>query len=111
MFEIQNPEKETLSRFDFTYRYLDDVFPINGSDFENDLGRMYPAEHDIKDTIGSKTSSSYFDLLLSIGRDGMLRIFLYDEHEDFNFHVKTFSFLSSNIPSSTACGVFTSKYI
>ena len=36
---------------------------------------------------------------------------LYDKHDDFNFHITNFPFLSSNIPSSPAYGVFISQLI
>ena len=36
---------------------------------------------------------------------------LYDEHEDFNFHFTNFPFLSSNILSLPAYGVFISQLI
>ena len=72
---------------------------------------MYPAELDIKDTTESNTSVSYLDLLLSIGRDGQLRTSLYDKRDDFNIHITNFPFLSSNIPSSSAYGVFISQLI
>ena len=63
------------------------------------------------DTTESNTSASYLDLLLSIGRDGQLRTSLYDKRDDFNFHITNFPFLSSNIPSSPAYGVFISQLI
>ena len=72
---------------------------------------MYPAELEIKDTTESNTSASYLDLLLSIESDGHLRTSLYDKREDFNFHITNFPFLSSNIPSSPAYGVFISQLI
>ena len=75
------------------------------------LGQMYPAELGIKDTTESITSASYLDLLLSIGRDGQLHTFIYDKRDDFNFHITNFPFLSSNIPSSPAYGVFISQLI
>ena len=71
----------------------------------------YPPELEIKDTTGSNTSASYLYLLLSIGRDGQLRTSLYDKRDDFNFHITNFPFLSSNIPSSPAYGVFISQLI
>ena len=95
----------------FTYRYIDDVLSINNPDFENYLGQMYPSELEIKDTTESNTSASYLDLLLSIGRDGQLHTSLYDKHDDFNFHITNFPFLSSNIPSLPAYGVFISQPI
>ena len=71
----------------------------------------YPAELEIKDTTESTTSASYLDLLLSIGRDGQLHTSIYDKRDDFNFHITNFPFLSSNIPSSPAYGVFISQLI
>ena len=104
-------KKQLASQFNFTYRYIDDVLSINNPDFENYLGQMYPPELEIKDTTESNTSASYLDLLLSIGRDGQLRTSLYDKRDDFNFHITNFPFLSSNIPSSPAYGVFISQLI
>ena len=82
------------SQFNFTYRYLDDVLSINNPDFENYLGQMYPAELEIKGTTESNTSASYLDLLLTIENEGHLRTSLYDKHDDFNFHITNFTFLS-----------------
>ena len=72
---------------------------------------MHPAELEIKDTTESNTSASYLDLLLSIESDGQLRTSLHDKRDDFNFHITNFPFLSSNIPSSPAYGVFISQLI
>ena len=75
---------------------------------------MYPAELQIKDTTESNTSASYVDLLLSIGGWGMdsqLHTPLYAKCDDFIFHTTNFPFLSSNIPSSPAYGVFISQLI
>ena len=72
---------------------------------------MFPAELEIKDTTESITSASYLDLLLSIWKDGQLHTSIYDKRDDFNFHITNFPFLSSNIPSSPAYGVFSSQLI
>ena len=93
-------KKRLASQFNFKYRYIDDVLYINNPDFQNYLGQMFPTELEIKDTTESNTSASYLELLLSIGRDGQLRTFLYDKRDDFNFHITNFPFLNSNIPSS-----------
>ena len=104
-------KKHLASRFNLHYRYIDDVLSINNPEFENYLGQMYPAELEIKDTTDSTTSASYLDLLLSIGRDGPLHTSIYDKRVDFNFYITNFPFLSSNIPSSPAYGVFISQLI
>ena len=109
---LSTGKKHLASRFNLTYRYIDDVLSmINNPEFENYLGKMYPAELEIKDTIDSTTSTSYLDLLLSIGRDGQLHTSIYDKRDDFNFHITNFPFLSSNIPCSPVYGVFISQLI
>ena len=108
---LSTGRKQLASLFNFTYRYIDNVLSINNAEFENYLGQMYPVELEIKDTIGSNTSASYLDLLLSIGRDGQIHTSMYDKRHDFNFHVTNFPFLSSNIPTSPTYGVFISQLI
>ena len=99
----------------FLYSYeadfIQSLLSINNPEFENYLGQMYPAELEIKDTTESTTSASYLDLLLSIGRDGQLHTSIYDKRDDVNFHITNFPFLSRNIPSSPAYGVFISQLI
>ena len=108
---LSTGRKRLASKFNFTYTYIDDVLSINNPDFENCLGQMYPPELEIKDTTESNTPASYLDLLLPIGRDGQLHTSLYDKCDDFNFHITNVPFLSSNIPSSPAFGVFISQLI
>ena len=103
---LSTGKKKIASQFNFTYRYIDDVLSINNPDFENYLGQMYPAELEIKDTTESNTFAAYMHLFLSIESDGQMRTSLYDKRGDFNFHITNFPFLSSNIPSSPAHGVF-----
>ena len=51
------------------------------------------------------------DNLLSIGRDGQFHTSIYDERDDFNFHITNSGFLNSNILASPAYGVFISSLI
>ena len=106
---LSTGKKLLASRFNLTYRYIDDVLSITNPAFENYLDQMYPTELEIKDTTDSTTSASYLDLLLSIGRHGQLHTSIYDKRDDFNVHITNFPFLSSNIPSSPAFCVFISQ--
>ena len=108
---LSTGKKQLASRFNLTYRYIDDVLSINNQEFENYLGQMYPAKLEIKDTTASTTSASYLDLLLSIRRDGQLHTSIYDKRDDFNFYITNFPYLGSNIQSSPAYGVFVSQLI
>ena len=65
---LSTGRKQLTFRFNFTYRYIDDVLSINNPEFENYLGQMYPVELEIKYTTESTTSASYLDLL--VNRDG-----------------------------------------
>ena len=106
---LATDRKQLASRFNFTYRNIDDVLSINNPDFDNYLGLtyMYPVELEIKDTTESNTFFAfYLDLLLSIERDGQLYTSIYDKRDDFNFYITNFPFLRSNISASTAYGVF-----
>ena len=87
---LSTGRKQLASRFNFTYRYIDDVLSINNPEFENYLGQMYLVELEIKDTTESNTSASYLDLLLLIGRDGQLHTSIYDNRDDFNFRITNF---------------------
>ena len=49
--------------------------------------------------------------LLSLHRIGKLTTRLYDKRDDFNFPIVNFPFLSSNIPSAPAYGVYVSQLI
>ena len=82
---LSDGKMRLASQFNFTYRNIDDVLSINNPDYENYLGQMYPPELEIKDSTKSNTSASYFDLFLSIGRDGQLRTSLYHKRNDFIF--------------------------
>ena len=55
---IPTGKKQLMSRFNLTYRYIDDVLSVNNQEFENYLGQMYPAAFEIKDTTESITSAS-----------------------------------------------------
>ena len=83
---LSTGRKKLAYRFNFTYRYIDDVLSINNPEFENFLGQMYPVELEIKETTESNTSASYLDLLLSIGKDGQLHTSIFDIREKFPHH-------------------------
>ena len=62
---------------------------------------------EIKKTTETASSSSDLDCYLYIAND-KLTTRLYDKRDDFNFPIISFPFLSSNIPSVPAYGVYIS---
>ena len=65
---------------------------------------------DIKDTTESSISASYLDCYLNID-NGKLITRLFDKRDDFNFPIVNFQFMSSNIPSAPAYGVYVSQLV
>jgi hypothetical protein len=54
--------------FNWTFRYIDDVLPINNAHFHSYVDSICPSELEIKDTTRSSTSALYLDkcILLKI---------------------------------------------
>ena len=55
--------------------------------------------------------ADYLDLTFIIDSGGKLSTRLYDNRDDFDFHIVNFPFLSSNIPSGSSYGVYISQLI
>ena len=89
---------------------IDDVLSLKNTKFAEYLEFIYPHELEIKETTETAASSSYLDCYLYID-NGKLTTRLYDKRDDFNFPIVNFPFLSSNIPSAPAYGVYVSQLI
>jgi hypothetical protein len=108
---LRDNNKKLDVSFNHTFRYIDDVLPINKQNFHNYVHLIYPDELEIKDTTESDKSDSYLDMSMNIDSNGRLTISLYDKRDDFDFAIVNFSFLCSNIPLSPAYGVYISQLI
>jgi hypothetical protein len=84
---LKKNEKKLARFFNFTFRYIDDVFSLNNSRFGDFVDRIYPIELEIKDTTDTDRSASYLDLHLEIDSEGRLRMKLNDKRDDFNFPI------------------------
>ena len=110
---LQAGRKHLAQQFNFTYRYIDDVLSVlslKNTNFAEYLEFIYPRELEIKETTETAASSSYLDYYLYID-NGKRTTRLYDKRDDFNFPIVNFPFLSSNIPSAPAYGVYVSQLI
>ena len=79
---------------------------MNNSRFGDYLHLIYQSELEVKDTTDTQKSASYLDLQLEIDNGGRLKAKLYDKRDDFTFPIVNFPFISSNIPTSRAYGVY-----
>ena len=74
--------------------------------FKEFISDIYPKELTISETTESTSVASYLDLLFTRDRSK-----LYDKRDAFGFHIVNFPFMSSNIPSAPAYGVYASQLI
>ena len=107
---LQEGKKHLAQQFNFTYRYIDDVLSLKNTKFAEYLEFIYPRDLEIKETTETAAFSSYWDCYLYID-NGKLTTRLYDKRDDFNFPIVNFPFLSSNIPSAPAYGIYVSQLI
>ena len=88
---LKKNQKKLDRSFNFTFRYIDDVFSLNNSRLGDFVDRIYPIELEIKDT-DTDSSDSYLDLPLEIDSEGErggggLRKKLCDKRDDFNLQM------------------------
>ena len=108
---LKKKDKKLARSFNFSFRYIDDVLSLNNPRFGDFLHLIYPDELEIKDTTDTPKSACYLDLHLEIDSTGKLNTKLFDKRDSFNFQIVNFPFLSSNIPSAPAYGVYISQLI
>ena len=86
-----------------------DLLP-NGINISDSIA-FYPKELTISETTESTSVASYLDLLFTRDRSNNITTKLYDKRDAFGFHIVNFPFMSSNIPSAPAYGVYASQLI
>ena len=107
---ILKASKKHLAQFNFTYSYVVDVLSLKNTTFAEYLEFIYPRNLEIKETTETAASFSYLDCYLYFVNE-KLPTKLFDKRDDFNFPIVNFPFLSSNIPSAPAYGIYVSQLI
>jgi hypothetical protein len=108
---LKKSENKLAWSFNCTFRYIDDVFSLNNSKFDDFADRIYSTEHEIKDITDTARTASYIDMHTEIGSNGRLRTKLYDKGDDFHFPMVNFPFICSNIPAAPVYGLYISQLI
>ena len=93
--------------FNLCYRYIDDLIVFNNKKFIGYVKDIYPSELNVE----KDDQANYLDLTFIMGNNNRLYTKQYDKHDDFNFHIVNFPFLSSNIPSGPSYGIYISQFI
>ena len=91
-------------------RYIDNLLTLNNTTFHSVIADIYPSELQQKKTTECGTQLSYLDILITI-ENGKYSSAVYDKRDNFNFNIVHITYLSSNIPSGPAYGVYISQVV
>ena len=105
---IKEGKRKLARKFNLSYCYIDDLISLNNKRFKEFISDIYPKELTISETTESTSVASYLDLLFIQDNSNNITTKLYDKRDMFGFHIVNFPFMSSNIPSAPAYGVYAS---
>ena len=109
---IKEGQRKLARKFNLSYCDTDDLISFNNKrfkEFNSDI--YYPKGLTISETTESTSVASYLDLLFTRDKSNNITTKLYDTRDAFGFHIVNFPFMSSNIPSAPAYGVYASQLI
>ena len=108
---IKEGKGKLARKFNLSYHYIDDLISFNNKRFKEFISDIYPKELTISETTKSTSVASYLNLLFIGDNSNNITTKLYDKRDTFAFHIVNFPFMSSNIPSAPAYGVYASQLI
>ena len=108
---IKEGKRKLVRKFNLSYRYTDDLISFNNKRFNEFISDIYPKELTISETTESPSVASYLDPLFTQDKSNNIITKLHDKRDAFGFHIVNFPFMSSNIPSAPAYGVYASLLI
>ena len=106
---IKEGKRKLARRFNLSCRYIDDLISFNNKRFKEFISDIYPKELTISESTEPTSVASYLDLLFTRNRSNNITTKLDDKRDAFGFHIVNFPFMSSNIPSAPAYGVYASR--
>ena len=108
---IKEGKRKLARKFNLSCHYIDDLISFNNKKFKEFISDIYPIKLTISETTKSTSIASYLDLLFIRDKSNNITNKLYDKSDAFGFHIVNFPFMSSNIPSASAYGVYASQLI
>ena len=108
---IKEGKRKLARKFNLSYRHINDLISFDNKRFKEFISDIYPKELTISETTESTSVASYLDLLFIRDNSNNITTKLYDKGDIFGFHIVNFPFMSSNIPSAPAYGVYASQLI
>ena len=99
-----------MSEFNYTPRYLDDIFTTENPEFDKHIPDIYATKLEVNKANTSDKDTSFFDLNVKvIGIDAHTSV--YDKGDDFGFHIVNFRWLSGDVPRLPSYGIYISHLV
>ena len=108
---IKEGKRKLARKFNRSYHYIDDLISFNNKRFKEFISDIYPKELTISETTESTSIASFLYLLFIRDKSNNITTKLNDKRDAFGFCIVNFPFMSSNIPSAPAYGVYASQLI
>ena len=108
---VKEGKRKLARKFNLSYCYIDDLISFNSKRFKELISDIYPKELTISETTESTSIASYLNLLFVRDKSNNMTTKLCDKRDAFGFHIVNFPFMSSNILSAPAYGVYASQLI
>ena len=108
---IKEGKRKLARKFNLSYHCIDDLISFNNTRFKEFISDIYTKELTISETTKSTSIASYLNLLFIRDKNNNITTKLYDKRDTFGFHIVNNPFISSNIPSALAYGVYASQLI
>ena len=108
---IEEGKRKLARKFNLSCCYINDLISFNNKRFKEFISDIYAKKLTISETTESTSVASYLDLLFIRDNSNNITTKLCDKHDTFGFHIVNFPFMSSNIPSAPAYGVYASQLI
>ena len=100
----------SITVFNSTSRYLDDLLNIDNIYFDLMVDRIYPTELQLNKANSSDTEAPFSDLNLCISND-TVSTKLNDKRGDFDFYIVNFPFLYSQCPPALCGSRFSTNHL
>ena len=108
---IKEGKRKLVRKFSLSYCYTDDLISFNNKRFKEFISDIYLKRLTISETTESTSVDSYLELLFIRDNSNNITTKLNDKRGTFDFHIVNFPFMSSNIPSAPAYGVYAFQLI
>ena len=108
---IKEGKRKLARKFKLSYCYTDDLISFSNKRFKEFISDIYPKELTISETTESTSVASYLDLLFTRDKSNNITTKLFDKRDAVGFHIVSFPFMSSSIPSAPTYGVYACQLI